>query len=526
MKSIKLNHKGFFHHFGLLFFLVIFAIAGAGYVVATNAASKKESTNTYFMYSDGGKYKYVYVWGQGRCGTKTVLYATGSKSNALVFKMPPKDSNGKYQPIKLICTAGENDSYSFDFRISPDESDPADVTSAGEDLESKCIYVHDSGISRTVERENGSCNTDSAKSGNKDKEQDSDNSDGSDEDDGPTATSSGATRPDRTVIFLVRHIAGKELSNKLGIGTSEDRTYIISVQGPGNIINRKPRVFNSKVTDNPIKGVKVKFSSKNRSKKAGCGINGLNRHRDLTKKTNKNGDAVFWRCTNDNFSLTLSNIPTDYVLPGQTDRVSELNMNDGRYIQLERIKQSGFDGVLITITLQQRNRLAPFTQAQRTAFAAAASKYWHNQTLNKTERNLGVIDIDQTTFCKPNQVRYVYTLDTSREFGEADNLASAFPSGARDDKPRRECAVYWNTHPSTYNSLRDDVTACLAFVHEYGHLLGHHLTTQRANGRLRYVYGHSGNPDNIMYPSIQPNNGHLIKETGCHKPGAANQHPH
>jgi hypothetical protein len=164
MKNINLCQRGFSHHFALLFFLIIFAIAGMGYKVATNAASKSQPTNTYFMYSEGGKYKYVYVWGQGRCGTKTVLYATGSKSNALVFKMPPKDSSGKYEPIKLICTAGSKDSFSFDFKISPDETGSADVTNAGDGLESKCIYVHDTGISRSVARENGSCNTDSAKS--------------------------------------------------------------------------------------------------------------------------------------------------------------------------------------------------------------------------------------------------------------------------------------------------------------------------------------------------------------------------
>lgn len=516
MKSIKLNHKGFFHHFGLLFFLVVFAIAGAGYVVATKAASKTESTNTYFMYSDGGKYKYVYVWGQGRCGTKTVLYATGSKSNALVFKLPPKDSDGKYQPIKLICTAGSNDSFSFDFRTTPDETGPADVTSVGEGLESKCLYVHDSGISRTIERENGSCNTDSAKSGSKDEDQDSDNSgQKNDDSDEPIAKTSGATRPDRSVILIARHIAGKELSNKLGIGTGEDRTYIISVQGPGNTINRKPRVFNSKITDNPIKGVKVKLSSKNRSKQAGCGYNGLNRHRDSTKTTNKNGDAVFVRCTNDSFSLTLSNVPVDYVLPGQADRVSELNMNDGRYIQLERIKDGGFDGVLITITLQHRTRLAPFTQAQKTSFAAAASKYWHDEPLTKTERNVGVIDIDQTTICKPNQVRYKYVLYLPGE-REEDRLAYAYPGDARPERSRDRCVVYWNTHPVAYDHLRNDVAACLTFVHEYGHLLGHTVEIVRKNGKNGYKIGHSKNPDDIMYPTINPNNGHHLKNTGCH----------
>jgi len=524
MKFKKLNQEGFFHHFGLLFFLVIFAIAGAGYVVATNAASKSEPTNTYFMYSEGGKYKYVYVWGQGRCGTNTVKYTTGSKSNALVFKMPPKDSDGKYQPIKLICTAGENVSYSFDFRVSPDETGSADVSSVGEGLESKCLYVHDTGISRTVERENGSCNTDSAKSGSKDKNNDSDSIDSNkDDSDEPIAKTSGATRPDRSVILIARQIAGRELSNKLGIGTGEDRTYMISVQGPGNIINRKPRIFNSKVTDNPLSGVTVKLSSKNRSKQAGCGINGLNRHRDSIKTTNKNGDAVFVRCTNDNFSLTLSNIPVNYVLPGQTDRVSALNMNDGRYIQLERIKADGFDGVLITITLQHRTTLAPFTQAQKTSFAAAASKYWHSEEgiVTKHMRKYGVVHIDKTKYCKPNQVKYKYV---NYVRSGPDPLAYTFPGTARPDEHPNACTIHWNTNQSAYPYLRDEVRACLVFVHEYGHMLGHWIVEDKRNGG--FAVGHSSNPDNIMHPTPNPRNGHLIKATGCHLPGAVNKHPH
>ncbi len=520
MKKSQFNSKGFSHHFALFFFILIFAVAGVGYRVATKAASETEPTNTYFMYSEGGKYKYVYVWGHGRCGTKTVKYTASSQSNALAFKMPSKDSAGNYPPIKLICTANSSDSYSFDFRVTSDETGSADVSGAGEDLVSSCIYVHDSGVSRTGARENGSCNTDSAKSAGDDDGNDSSNNggDGS-SDDGPVATTSGAPRPDRGALLIARHIAGKELSNKLGIGTNEDRTYIISVQGPGRLKNREPRVFNSKITDNPISGVKVKLSSQNRSKRAGCGYNGpFNRHRDSTKVTNGNGDVAFVRCTKDDFSLTLSNIPVGYVLPGQQGRSPALNIKDGRYIQLERIKADGFDGVLITITLQHRTTLAPFTQAQMTSFAAAASKYWHQVTPTEAQRRIGTIDIDQTTTCKPNQVQYAYD-DAGNRGRSADALAWAKAGGGKPGRPKSQCTITWNTDESSYEFLKDNinVTACMAFVHEYGHLLGHVAVKEvKSNGEISFKIGHSSNPDNIMYATLNPNNGHLIKETGCH----------
>lgn len=328
-------------------------------------------------------------------------------------------------------------------------------------------------------------------------------------DDESIATASGAT-VDRAVLLVARQIAGKELSNKVGIGTDEDRTYIINIQGPGRtVINKATSQFGTKFTDNPIGDAVVKLSSKNRSKRAGCGWNGpINRNRDSTKSTNGNGSVVFTRCTNDNFSLKLTNIPVEYVLPGQTDRNAAFSINDGRYIQLERVKSGDFDGVMITITLQHRTTLAPFTQAQRTAHAAAASKYWHQQPITQTMKRYNVVDIRQTTYCKPNQVRYEYV----NGIKGIDSLAKAYPGMARPDEHRNACVVYWNTHPSAYPYLRNRVTSCLTFVHEYGHLLGHFVIKTGDN----VVVGHSSNPDNIMYPTINPNNGHLLSETGCH----------
>ena len=521
MYKTKLNYRGFSHHFVFVFFILIFAVVGVGYKVATNAASQLEPTNTYFVYSEGGKYKYVYVWGHGRCGTKTVLYTTGTKSNALVFKMPSKASDGTYSPIKLICTANEKDSFLFAFSTT-NEAGPNPV-SAGEGLESTCLYVHSTGVTRTVPRENGSCQSDFKNNSGSSSD---DSSSGSDA--GPTATSSGVAQADRAVVMVARHIAGKELGKKLGIGTDEDRSYIFTIQGPGQTVkNRATKGFKTNFTDHPISGVKVKLSSKDRSKTSGCGINGpfFHRNRDSTQVTNGNGGVAFTHCTNGDFSLTLSNIPVEYVLPGQDGRSAELNMNDRRYIQLERVKEGEFDGIMITITLQPRTRLAPFTQAQKTAFAAAASKYWHQVTPTQAQRRVGTIDIDQTTVCKPNQVQYKYV-----EYkGGTDAFAWAPAGGARPDRPKSQCTVTWNLSESNYEYIKHnpDVIACMAFVHEYGHLLGQVAVKEvKSNGEISYKIGHSSNPDNIMYKTLNPDNGHLIKETGCHKPGAVNKSLH
>lgn len=162
MNNLKINHRGFSHHFVLFFFLVIFAITGIGYKVATNAATKSEQTNTYLIYSNGGKYKYVRVWGEGRCGTKTIKYSTGSKSNALVLKTPAKDSKGQYPPIKLVCTANKNDKLSISFDQSSKDTNTLESFrsfSVGDDISNKCIFLHDTGVSRIISRENGSCKT-------------------------------------------------------------------------------------------------------------------------------------------------------------------------------------------------------------------------------------------------------------------------------------------------------------------------------------------------------------------------------
>src|SRR4051794_39725220 len=53
MKTRKFNQRGFTHAMILAAFVLVFAVAGAGYLVASHAASKKCVYNTYGRGSSG-----------------------------------------------------------------------------------------------------------------------------------------------------------------------------------------------------------------------------------------------------------------------------------------------------------------------------------------------------------------------------------------------------------------------------------------------------------------------------------------
>lgn len=337
--------------------------------------------------------------------------------------------------------------------------------------------------------------------------------------DGPIASASGVAQDEKATLFIFKHIAGKALADKLGLTADEDRSYSIHIQGPGkDVTDKANKAYGLKITNNPIKGAVIVLSSKNRHKSSGCGWNGpLHRWRDFRRDTGKDGWARIPRCTHDDFSLAIYNIPEEYVVvPNQFERKVGLDINDGRYIQIGREKALGLDEVMISITLQYRTILPPFTQHEKVSFAAAASKYWHSITPTPRDLRRGAIDIDQTTTCKPNQVQYAYFYGSKANHHE-DTLAYVKAWGGKPGRPRADCTVNWNLNQYHFLKDKDNVNGCLAFVHEYGHLLGHvAVLEEHPNGTRYFTVGHSNNPDNIMYETLSHDNGHLRKTTGCH----------
>lgn len=316
----------------------------------------------------------------------------------------------------------------------------------------------------------------------------------------PAPTGGGEVQvAEKATNMLVKKLVGKEVSKQVGIGNDDNRTYVVQLQGPGAPSNsRVARSLGVKLTDNPISGVRVHLESYDRSKTAGCGINGPfgHRYRDIATKTNDDGAAVFGHCRNGDFAILLTAVPGRFALPngGHT-----IDLHDSSVVQLQKIDDPAGgkdDYVYIVITLQQK--LQPYTASQRSRFASAARDYWLSHPApTRTEREkYGIIDIVQAHKCQPDDVVFAY--GTDHNFGGVDNLAKVALGGAKGSNPY--CRILWNTSPKVYGANSNLVHACVTFVHEYGHLLG---------------YYHTSSPDSIMYPTPNASSPTILKKTNC-----------
>lgn len=165
----KLNSRGLAHMVLPALVVLVTAIAGTYLLVSSRAATVKK-TSTYFVYSAGGTYKYVSLsstnFSQAKCSAKGTTYNIGGTKRA-VIETPSKDSEGKYQPLQLVCTtpkAGAAYQIGFFTHRAPATNPPAASLVPLGYTTNVCAFVHAvdapnaKGVTHTLPKAaNGSC---------------------------------------------------------------------------------------------------------------------------------------------------------------------------------------------------------------------------------------------------------------------------------------------------------------------------------------------------------------------------------
>lgn len=171
-KFSKLNQKGVLHILPVIIIVLAVAIAGTFYLVSSKAeqANSKPPSNTFLLYSAGGKYRsitiYTYDNNVGRCGKSDI-----NNNQSATYKF--KKKHGKWMPIVINCYyISSNTGYSKDrtlytFNFNKDSKHIASSVINSEVSRfspNNCVYAHDYGITKVVNRKNGEkspCNSQS-----------------------------------------------------------------------------------------------------------------------------------------------------------------------------------------------------------------------------------------------------------------------------------------------------------------------------------------------------------------------------